>query len=267
MRDHRDDHVLYSKHDGWAQVTLNRPDSYNAMSPLMLDLLLAAVEDAVSDPAVRAVLLTGAGRSFCVGGDLAAFSEGALHESVPEATQVGALRRHMRIVQLLRDSDLVTVAAVNGACAGAGLSLALACDIRIASERAVFRTAFLDAGLSGDFGGTWLLTRLLGEARAKQLYFLNAKVNATTASDVGLVAQVCAADRLGSEATELVASLAAKAPVALALMKRNLSQTDVSLATACDHEATRHIRAGRTEDAKEAAVAFMEKREPVFNGR
>jgi 2-(1,2-epoxy-1,2-dihydrophenyl)acetyl-CoA isomerase len=258
--------LLYNKHEGWAEVTFNRPDHHNAMSPRMLDLLLLAVEAAVSDTDVRVLMLTGAGRSFCVGGDMDAFSDGALHEEVPESTQVGDLRRHMRVVQLLRESDLVTVAAVNGACAGAGLSIALSCDLRLASERSVFRAAFLDAGLSGDFGGTWLLTKLLGESLAKELYLMNSKVDPVAARELGLVARVLDADGFRESAIETVEELAAKAPVALRLMKSNLSQTDVSFSVACDREAERHIRSGRTEDAREAAMAFVEKRSPRFVG-
>jgi 2-(1,2-epoxy-1,2-dihydrophenyl)acetyl-CoA isomerase len=258
--------VEYEKHDGWAEIRFNRPDHHNAMTVSMLDGLLRATEDATGDPVVRVLRLSGAGRSFCVGGDLDAFSTGALHEPVPVATQAGDLRRHMRVVQLLRDSDTVSVAAINGACAGAGLSIAAACDIRIASRRAVFRTAFLDAGLSGDFGGSWLLSKLIGEARARSMYLLNPKLTANEAMEFGLVARVFDEGDFAAGATSVVTELASKAPQALAAMKLNLAQVGDDFSSACDREAWRHTSTGRTNDAVEAAQAFLQKRAPQFTG-
>lgn len=258
--------VLYVKHDGWAEIQLNRPERHNALSPALLDLLLESVEDAVSDGDIRVVLLASVGRSFCVGGDLVAFGNGALHAG-DAARQVEELRRQMRVSELLCSSDLVSVAAINGACAGAGLSIAAACDLRVASDRAVFRTGFLDAGLSGDFGGTWLLTRLIGQARARELYLLNRKVDAQSALHVGLINEIFAEDQLRSRAESLVEELAAKSPIALSCMKQNLADADGALAASWDREAERHIRCGRTEDAVEAANAWLEKRPPRFSGR
>lgn len=258
--------IEYEKHDGWAEIRFTRPDHHNAMTVEMLDGLLLAMEDAVANRAVRVLRLSGSGRSFCVGGDLDAFGAGALHEQVPVTTQAGNLRQHMRVVQLLRDSDVVSVAAVNGACAGAGLSIAAACDIRVASRRAVFRTAFLDAGLSGDFGGSWLLSKLIGESRARSMYLLNPKLTASDAAAMGLVARVIDDDEFDAATRELVDELVSKAPQALASMKLNLAQVSDDLASACDREALRHTACGRTDDAIEAAQAFLEKRKPHFTG-
>jgi 2-(1,2-epoxy-1,2-dihydrophenyl)acetyl-CoA isomerase len=258
--------LLYAKHDGWAEIQLNRPERHNALSPELLDLLLASVEDAVSDAGIRVVLLTAAGRSFCVGGDLGAFGEGALHAGDSDGL-VAELRRQMRVSELLCSSDIVTVAAINGACAGAGLSIAAACDVRVASDRAVFRTGFLDAGLSGDFGGTWLLTRLLGQARARELYLLNRKIAAQAALDIGLISEIWPEDELHVRAHGLVEELVAKSPIALTCMKQNLADADGALGRSWDREAERHIRCGRTEDAVEAANAWLEKRPPRFVGR
>ena len=258
--------VRYESGDGVATVTLNRPDRLNALSSELLEALLGAVERAVSDDRVRVLLLTGAGRGFCVGGDLQSFSAGSQGD-VPVAARVSGLRRFMRISQLLRESGVVSVAAVNGACAGAGLSLALACDLRVASDAAVLRTAFLTAGLSGDFGGTWTLTRLLGEARAKELYLLNEKVPAAEALRLGLVSRVFPAEEFAAQARSIAEGLAAQAPLALRRMKQNLTDAGrVSFAEACDHEAERHVACSLTADAVEAAKAFLERRPAAFTG-
>jgi 2-(1,2-epoxy-1,2-dihydrophenyl)acetyl-CoA isomerase len=159
------------------------------------------------------------------------------------------------------------VAAVNGPCAGAGLSLALACDLRLASATAVFRTAFLGAGLSGDFGGTWSLSRLLGEARAKELYLLDEKVPAAEALRLGLVTRVFGAEEFTASVAGVVDGLAGRAPLALRGIKENLTDAArLSFAEACDREAARHIACSLSADSAEAAAAFLERRGPVFTG-
>jgi 2-(1,2-epoxy-1,2-dihydrophenyl)acetyl-CoA isomerase len=258
--------VRSARRGGVVTITLDRPDRLNAMDAALLDGLLAAVEGAMSDPCVRVVVLTGAGRAFCVGGDLQGFAAGVLDDA-PVATRVGQLRRWMRVCELLRAGPAVTVAAVNGACAGAGLSLALACDLRLASATAVFRTAFLGAGLSGDFGGTWSLSRLLGEARAKELYLLDEKVPAGEALRLGLVTRVFAAEEFAASVDEVVEALAGRAPLALRGIKENLTDAArLSFAEACDSEAARHVACSLSTDAAEAAAAFLARRAPVFTG-
>jgi 2-(1,2-epoxy-1,2-dihydrophenyl)acetyl-CoA isomerase len=258
--------VLTERRDGVATITLNRPDRLNAMNAELLDGLLAAVAAAVSDDGVRVLVLTGAGRGFCVGGDLQGFAAGATGD-LPEAARVGQLRGWMRVCDLLRGSTVVSVAAVNGACAGAGLSLALACDLRVATATAVFRTAFLSAGLSGDFGGTWSLSRLLGEARAKELYLLNEKVPAEQARDLGLVTRVFPDEEFADRVAELVTGLAGQAPLALRGIKQNLTDAArLSFPEAADREAARHVACSLSSDAAEAATAFLARRAPVFTG-
>ena len=248
-------------------ITLDRPDRMNTMNDQLLDELLAAVESAASDPGVRVIVLTGSGRAFCAGGDMVNFNDGALVAPVPLETQIRGLRTHMRIVTLLRECAAVTIAAVNGAAAGAGLSLALACDLRFSSARAVFRSAFVDAGLSGDFGGTWLLTHLIGESRARRMYLLNEKITAEQALDWGLASAVFAPDDFEAGWRSAAAAMAAKAPLTLAAIKQNfLDAATVDFATACDREAVRHTVCSRTADAAEAAAAFVEKRSPSFSG-
>ena len=163
-----------------ATITLNRPDRLNAMTEELIGGVLACLEQAAADDAIRAVVLTGAGRGFCAGGDLGAMGEFA--GARPEEASRAELRRLHRTTELLHEMPKVTIAAVNGPCAGAGLSWACACDLRIAAESAVFRTAFLSAGLTGDFGGTWSLTRLVGAGRARHLFFLNEKLSAASAA-------------------------------------------------------------------------------------
>src|ERR1700733_13930646 len=171
-----------------ATITLNRPDRLNAMTEELIEAVLALLDQVSADEAIRVLVLTGAGRGFCAGGDLGAMGEFAGSRTA-EASRA-ELRRLHRTTELLHEMPKVTIAAVNGPCAGAGLSWACACDLRIAAESAGFPTAFLSAGLTGDFGGTWSLTRLVGVGRARDLYFRNEKISAAAALSMGLVGEV-----------------------------------------------------------------------------
>ena len=260
--------VNYEVSDGIATLTLNRPDRLNAMSDELVEGTVAAIEAAASDETVRVLIMTGAGRGFCVGGDLKGLSEGELVEPVPMDTQVAGLRRRMMSAQLLHEMPKVTIAAVNGPCAGAGMSWACAADLRFAAESAVFKTAFLTAGLSGDFGGTWTVSQLLGSARARELFFLNERIDASEALRIGLVTKVLPNEDLMPYVNAVARQLADSAPLTLRWMKENLnSALRVGFGEALDGEASRHVRSMRTEDAKEAASAFVEKRAPKFVGR
>jgi 2-(1,2-epoxy-1,2-dihydrophenyl)acetyl-CoA isomerase len=259
--------VLYEVADRVATVTLNRPERRNAMSAELLQELLAALERAAADDDVRAVVLTGAGPGFCVGGDLQAFAQGSNGGGDLEA-RIAGLRESVRCSELLRGMPKPTIAAVNGAAAGAGLSLACACDLRIAARSAVFRTAFLSAGLSGDFGGTWTIPRLVGEAKGRELYLLNRKLDAAEAHDIGLVAEVVDDEGFAARVREIATELAAQAPLAIASIKANLNDSpNGTFAEHLDRECERHVTLGRSEDSAEAARAFLEKRAPVFHGR
>lgn len=259
--------VLYAVTAGVATVTLNRPERRNAMNDALLDAVLERLDEAVADPAVRIIVLTGAGGSFCVGADLAELTgEAFAREDRDE--QVAKLRRHVRIAELLHDGPKVTIAAVDGACAGAGLSLACAADLRFASDAAVFRSAFVGAGMSGDFGGSWTLTRLLGGARARSLLLRNPKLEPAEATAIGLVDEVFPRATFAAEVAAEAARLAGQAPLAVAGIKRNLLDADrLGLADALDAEGPRHIDCGRSDDASEAARAFLDKRTPTFHGR
>ncbi|AUM75755.1 enoyl-CoA hydratase/isomerase family protein [Paracoccus jeotgali] len=254
--------------DGVAQLTLNRPDAMNTMTPAFLDDVLAQLERVTDDPTIRVMILTGAGRAFCAGGDLKRGPGGAVAGDPPLASQTGRLRNFMRSSQLLRDMPKITISAINGACAGAGFSWACATDLRFASSKARFATAFRNAGLSGDFGGTWLLPRIVGGGRARDLYLRSKPITAQEALDMGLVSGIEEPDVLLDAVLEIARDLAAAAPLALPLIKQNLNDADeISFAEALDREARRHSSMVATADGTEAARAFTEKRQPKWTGK
>jgi 2-(1,2-epoxy-1,2-dihydrophenyl)acetyl-CoA isomerase len=259
--------VLYEVEDGVATLTLNRPERLNAMGGDMLPLALELLERAAGDDAVAVVVLTGAGRGFCAGGDLSGSGPAELRATTPEGA-TGALRRLMRSSELLREMPKITIAAINGACAGAGFAWACACDLRYAAASAKFTTAFVNAGLSGDFGGSWTLPRIVGPAKTRELYLLGERFDAREAERIGLVSRVLPDGELMKHVREVAAALRAKAPLALRGIKQNLNEGDrLGFAEALDREAERHVRSALSEDAREAARAFLEKRAPRFQGR
>lgn len=259
------DSVLYDLDGGIATVTLNRPERLNAMNHDLLEATLEALETAAADDAVRVVVLTGAGRGFCAGGDLT--SRDTLGPP-PGDRQIRVLRTFERASQLLHEMPKVTIAAVNGPCAGAGLSLACAADLRYAAASAPFVTAFRNAGLSGDFGGTWSLPRVVGSAKARELYLLSDRITAEEAERIGLVSKTLPDEELMPYVRSIAERLLSAAPIVLGRIKANLNDAeDVSFAEALDREAERHVRTGASEDSREARTAFVEKRAPVFTGR
>ena len=225
------DIVLQKLESGLLTITMNRPDRRNALNPDMTRGLVEAARRAAEDHEVRAVLLRGAGGTFCVGGDVKSMAEG--RASLPFEAKMANLRRGMEVSRILHEMPKPVVAQVDGAAAGAGLSIALACDLRVASASAKITTAFAKVGLSGDYGGTYFLTHLLGSAKAR----------------------------------ELAMSLAQGPTVTLGYIKRNINNAEhLSLEACFDAEAIHHSRSGETADHKEAAKAFVEKRKPVFAG-
>ena len=251
-----------------AWVTLYRPERLNAMDRQLMSDLTQALEAVAEHDDVRVVVLSGAGRVFSVGGDLAAGAGGGV-VSDDEDESVRRMRDFMRASELLFSMDKITIAQLHGACAGAAFALACACDLRIASESTVFMTAFLTAGLPGDYGGTWLLPRIVGAGRARSMFLLPERLDANQALDWGLVHSVTHDDEgLESEVRATVSRLNASAPRALALMKRNLNDAlRLPFGDLLDLEASRQIECAGTQDAEEAARAFVEKREPRFTGR
>jgi 2-(1,2-epoxy-1,2-dihydrophenyl)acetyl-CoA isomerase len=254
--------------DEVAVLTLNRPDRLNAMSRPMLDALLEALPRLAEDPAVGVIVLTGAGRGFCAGGDVKAMAEGTELGGQTMEEKAQALRSRMETSRWLHEMPKPTIAMVRGPAAGAGLSLAMACDLRIASDTARFGTAFARVGYSGDFGGSYYLTQLVGTAKARELYFTADLLDAQQALALGLVNRVVLDARLEEETMALATRLARGPRVAYRYMKRNMNAAEsASLKEMLDLEAWHHTRTGMTEDHKEAARAFVEKREPHFKGR
>ena len=254
--------------DGVAVLTMNRPDRLNALSGPMLDAMLEALPRLAKDPNVGVVVLTGAGRGFCAGGDVKAMAEGREMEGDTLEERAQGLRGKMETSRWLHEMPKPTIAMVRGAAAGAGLSLALACDLRIAGESAKFGTAFARVGYSGDFGGSYYLTQLVGTAKARELYYTAELVDAKQALALGLVNRVVPDDRLEDEALALAGKIARGPRIALAYMKRNLNAAESApLQELLDLEAWHHTRTGQTEDHREATKAFVEKREPLFKGR
>jgi 2-(1,2-epoxy-1,2-dihydrophenyl)acetyl-CoA isomerase len=254
--------------DGVAVLTLNRPDRLNAMSRPMLDALLEALPRLAEDPAVGVVVLTGAGRGFCAGGDVKAMAEGTELGGQTMEEKAQALRSRMETSRWLHEMPKPTIAMMRGPAAGAGLSLAMACDMRIASDTVKLGTAFARVGYSGDFGGSYYLTQLVGTAKARELYFTADLLDAQQALGLGLVNRVVADARLEEETMALASRLARGPRVAYRYMKRNMNAAEsASLKEMLDLEAWNHTRTGMTEDHREAARAFVEKREPQFKGR
>jgi 2-(1,2-epoxy-1,2-dihydrophenyl)acetyl-CoA isomerase len=245
-----------------ATITLNRPEALNSLTVPMKQALLAAFRKVERDATVRAIVLTGAGRAFCAGQDL---RERLQPDAAPLGVEVR--ERYNPIVRAMRGSSKPIVGAINGVAAGAGASLALACDIRIAADTASFALAFGRVGLVPDSGATWFLPRLIGDAHAAEMALLNEPIRAEEAARIGLIGRVVAADQLLAEATAVATKLAAGAPKAIALTKRALATTwDRDLEAALEYEAHLQDLAGRSKDHREGMAAFLEKRPPRFTG-
>src|ERR1700739_857652 len=258
--------LLETIEDGIATLTFNRPEQMNARSTPIMQGLLDGLPRLAGDPAVKVVVLTGAGRAFCAGGDVKDMAQGGEQRSTAEAT--ARLRSRMEVSRILHELPKPTIAMINGPAAGAGLALALACDLRIAGVSARLVTAFVRVGFSGDFGGSFFLTRLIGTARARELYFTGRPVEADEALSLGLVNRVVPDEELATITMELARSLAQGPSIAFSLMKPNLNCAESSgLPELLDMEAAHQVQTGRTQDHREAARAFVEKRTPSFRGR
>src|SRR3954468_12388036 len=251
--------LLYEVKDGLGRLTLNRPEHLNGITNRMVRELLEALTMAAADPTLRVLVLTGAGKAFCPGADLSHFTSGEADERLTPPQFRGAT--------LLHEMPAVTIAAINGACAGAGMMWALACDLRVATASAKFNTAFLDVAVAGDMGGPWTLTRLVGAAKARELYFLPGKFTAAEAKDLGILARVFPDDTFTEETEAIVNRLMAASPSALLTMKANfLAAERTTFSDYVDLEAERHLRVTASADTAEAFRAFMEKRPPRFSG-
>ncbi len=266
------DDLLVDISDGVMTITLNRPERRNAMSTPMMEALVAAIADAEVASDVGALVLTGAGGAFCAGGDVkgmaAAGGEGGGSPLQYDARVHGQRRSQRDTSGKLYEMPKPTIAALPGAAAGAGLSMALSCDLRYAAPNAIMTTAFARVGFSGDYGGTWFMSRLIGSAKARELYFLSDRVDMDQAVSLGLVNGVFEADSLMDEVGAIARRLANGPTVAYRYMKENLNRAvHGDMGECLDMEAAHHIHTGQTDDHKEAAQAFVDKREPVFHGR
>jgi 2-(1,2-epoxy-1,2-dihydrophenyl)acetyl-CoA isomerase len=255
--------ILYEARAGVAWITLNRPDVLNSFDTAMSLLLQERLAEVGRDGSVRAVVLTGAGRAFCAGQDLAEATGGSLTDFAAHVRKV-----YNPLVLALRGMPKPAICAVNGVAAGAGANLALACDVVVASEGASFVQAFVNIGLVPDTGGTWLLPRLVGGAQAAALTMLGEKITAQRALELGMIYQVTPAAELEASVSALASRLAAQPTSALALTKRLLQAAAAnSLEEQLELEAESQKLAGESADYAEGVAAFLAKRKPVFTGR
>jgi 2-(1,2-epoxy-1,2-dihydrophenyl)acetyl-CoA isomerase len=259
--------LLYESKDGIATLTLNRPERLNALGDTLRDDLHDALRRSSEDPDVRAIVITGAGRGFCSGGDVK-----AMHEA-REARRERALLDRIApsrdlTLQLMRDAPQPIIAAVNGPAAGAGMNLALGCDIRIASTAAKFGQSFVRRGLHPDWGGTYFLPRLVGSAKACELIFTGDLLDAEEAYRLGIVNRVVSPEELMPTTYALAQRIAAGPPIAIRLAKRAVYRNmEADLRTSLEFETFAQNICSETEDAREGARAFVEKRPPKFQGR
>ena len=262
------DQILFEQNDRVAIFTLNRAEARNALSPPLTRALQAGIAWAAADDDVGAVVITGAGGAFCAGGDVKAMGQRNDGPKPSAESQFRELQaRHRGLAGALYQMRKPTVAALPGAAAGAGMALALSTDFRVAADSAFLTTGYAGIGLSGDYGIAWLLTRVVGPARARELMLTGKRVAATEALGIGLVTSVADAGDLMTETLNLASQLANGPGIAFAYMKDNLDEAyEVDHLTAIDREAERLLRTRGTNDHREAVKAFAEKRKPVFTG-
>jgi enoyl-CoA hydratase/carnithine racemase len=267
------DELLCDIDDGVATITLNRPEKRNALSNRLTPALRQTLLDLETRRDVGCLVMTGAGRAFCAGGDVSGMGGSApAADDEPRPSfqdRVRILQRGQETLTLrLFEHPKPTIAALPGAAAGAGLSIALACDLRIGAASSFITTAFRNVGFSGDYGSSWLLTQLVGTARARELFFTARRVPAEECLALGIFNQVVPDDELRTVVANLAREIAGGPPIALGYMKENLNRAlTADLKTCLAMEAERMVRCGQTEDHREAVAAFLAKRQPQFHGR
>lgn len=258
--------VLEHKHEGVATLVMNRPDRLNALNNDLSTSLNAALGRISEDESVRVVVITGGGRAFCAGGDLAAIGKGRAAGATQELEPI--LRSGMQAVLKIRTMPQPVIAAINGPAAGAGMNIALAADIRIASEEATFGQNFAKVGLFPDYGGTYFLPQLVGPAKAAELFYTGEMIDAKTALDLGIVNKVVPAAQLEAEVKQLAQKIAEGPPVAIHAIKKSLFGSEKKkLMEALEHEVQEQMRCFLSEDCSEGIRAFFEKRSPKFHGK
>ena len=266
------DELLCSVDDRVATITLNRPERKNALSDNLTPALRQTLLELNTAQEVGCIVITGAGNAFCAGGDVSGMGGGSNDEK-PEHTpsiqdRVKTLQHKQETLTLrLFEHAKPTIASLPGPAVGAGMCIALACDIRIGSESAFIGTGYRNVGFSGDYGGSWLLTQLVGIAKAKELFFTGRRIQSDECLELGLFNQVVPDEKLEESTTELARQIASGPPIAMGYMKENINRSlELDLRGALAQEADRLMRCAQTNDHKEAVKAFMEKRPPVFQG-
>jgi 2-(1,2-epoxy-1,2-dihydrophenyl)acetyl-CoA isomerase len=258
--------VLESKHDGIATLVMNRPDRLNALNNELASALNEALGRIAEDETVRVVVITGAGRAFCAGGDLAAIGKGRRGRETQELEPL--LRAGMQAVLKMRTMPQPVIAAVNGAAAGAGMNVALAADIRIAAEEATFGQNFAKVGLFPDYGGTYFLPQLVGPSKAAELFYTGDMIDAKSALSLGIVNHVVPAAQLDTEVKSLAQKIAQGPPLAICAVKKVLFGSEKKeLSQALEQEVQEQIRCYLSEDCSEGIRAFFDKRPPKFQGK
>ena len=254
--------------DGVAVITLNRPEARNALSRPMLDALETTLDHAERAPDVRVVVVTGVGKAFCAGGDVKSMAAGQASElTLDERIHLQRLSQRNTAGRMYLMPKPV-IAALPGAAAGAGLSIALAADLRVMADTAFITTAFARVGFSGDYGGTYFLSQLVGQGKAREMYFLSSRVTAAQCLELGIANRVVPVAELLEQTMTLARQLTAGPPIAYRYMKENFNRVaqGADVIECLDLEATHHVHSGLSDDHKNAAQAFVDKREPVFKG-
>jgi 2-(1,2-epoxy-1,2-dihydrophenyl)acetyl-CoA isomerase len=260
-----DNVILTDVSDRVATLTFNRPDKLNALSLDLIAGSIDALKSWSSDAEIGCIVVTGAGRAFCAGGDVSTMAQ---DDRDTLEQKIDRLRHMQELSWLLYNSPKITIAAVNGFAMGAGLGVCLACDLRIASDKARFGTAYAKVGYGGDFGTTWLLAQYAGGPKAKELFFLGDIIDAAEAHRLGLVNRIVPHGELQTDVDSIASRIAHGPLTSYRYMKANVNlASSADFRTLLDREAETHMRCSMTDDHKEGVQAFMEKREPKFTGR
>ena len=256
--------VLYRKENGIATITLNRPDKMNALIPEVVSGIYRTMEDAAANEEVRVIIITGTGQAFCSGGDVKAMAERATNPAATKSSTKSEQQRH-HLALLFQGCSKPVIAAINGAAVGTGLDVALACDIRIASEKARFAEAYVRRGVLPANGGAYFLPRLVGIDKACQLIFTADIIDAAEAERIGLVTMVVPHEELGDTAIEMAEKIAKNSPQGVQYAKRAIyAGLNTDLETSLDYTVGIWHELKKTEDHKEGTVSFVEKRAPLF---
>ena len=258
--------ILIENKNNILHIKFNRPESKNAITRDMFEMLLTTLEQCKKDHDLRAIFLTGEGDAFSAGGDVKDMATKQDNSSLEEKTN--SLRRIMGVSELLYTLPIPSISIINGAAAGAGFAIALACDMRIATENAKFVTAFSKIAFSGDFGGSYFLTKIIGTAKARELFYLSEVINAEKAKDLGIVNNIIDSSEIDEYTSSLKNKFKDLAPIAIKYMKKNLNTAEVGdLNLSLNQEALHMMICSETEDHKNAAKAFVNKEKVVFKGK